>query len=142
MARHSCTFLFVHVVWKAWDGLPLLVAERESMICRILWKECERLRCEPVAIGGTSDHVHLLVRLHASVSVASLVKQAKGASSRYASQAETSDQPFRWQRGYGAFTIHANQVPTVKAYVEGQKEHHAAGTFRADWEEVGEEDGE
>jgi hypothetical protein len=33
--------------------------------------------------------------------------------------------PFRWQRGYGAFSVSPNDVPVVERYVREQRHHHA-----------------
>ena len=41
---------------------------------------------------------------------------------------------FRWQGGYGAFTLRKTDLPIVEAYVLRQKEHHAASDVHADWE--------
>jgi hypothetical protein len=46
----------------------------------------------------------------------------------------TPDAPFRWQRGYGAFTLRKSDAPIVRRYVLGQKDHHAKRNLQADWE--------
>lgn len=37
---------------------------------------------------------------------------------------------FRWQNGYGAFTVSASQIEVVRRYIVNQKLHHARRTFR------------
>lgn len=81
------------------------------------------MRVSLVAVGGIDDHVHLLVRTRSTLSVAALVKQLKGASSRLVT-AETGA-PFRWQRGYGAFAVSGSGVDRVRAYILDQERHHA-----------------
>ena len=46
---------------------------------------------------------------------------------------------FRWQEGYGVFSVSRSHVKRVKAYVEGQKQRHEAGNVWPEWEETDEE---
>jgi REP element-mobilizing transposase RayT len=80
------------------------------------------------------DHVHLLVALAPTVSVARLVQQLKGSSAHFVAHILTPDAPFRWQGGYGAFTLRKADAPIVRRYVLGQKEHHAKRSLQPDWE--------
>jgi putative transposase len=43
---------------------------------------------------------------------------------------------FAWQEGYGAFTVSASQVETVRAYIAGQQEHHRTRTFQEEYLEL------
>lgn len=94
------------------------------------------LKCVPLAIGGIADHVHLLVRLHTTVAVATLAKEVKGSSSHLVTHEITPGAFFKWQGAYGAFTLRKEDVPTVQAYIESQKEHHAAGELWEEWEQI------
>ena len=86
------------------------------------------------AIGGMEDHVHLLVRLHPTIAVATLVKEVKGTSSHLVSHEITPGELFKWQGGYGAFTIRKKDVLRVKAYIENQELHNAEGSLQVQWE--------
>ena len=85
------------------------------------------MRVEVIAIGGMDDHVHLLVRVPAAVSAAALVKQLKGASSHMVNHEIEKPFGFRWQGGYGAFSVSKRLLPLVKDYVLRQEEHHRMG---------------
>ncbi len=80
-----------------------------------------------LAIGGVEGHVHVLVRIPTTVSVAGLVKQIKGSSSHLVTHRLGGRETFKWQGGYGAFTVSKENVPAVRRYVLRQKEHHRAG---------------
>lgn len=43
---------------------------------------------------------------------------------------------FRWQGGYGAFTLARRDIPVIRRYVVEQKSHHADGTARGVWEQT------
>jgi len=81
----SNTKLYVHCIWSTWDRLPLLQPHIEARLYASIAAKCFELKCKIIAIGGYRDHVHLLVRLPSTLSVAMLVQEVKGASSQGAS---------------------------------------------------------
>jgi putative transposase len=134
MYRGSFCDVFVHLVWATWDRMPLLTPDARPQVYRSLQAECERMRVEVVAIGGVDDHVHLLVRLPASVAIATLVKQLKGSSSHLMNYGIEKPLGFRWQGGYGAFSVSRKLVPVVRDYILNQEEHHRLGTVHPAFE--------
>jgi len=86
------------------------------------------MKAELIAIGGTEDHVHVLVRIPATISVADLVKQIKGSSSHMVNHSVPRWNGFKWQGAYGAFTVSKTLGPAVRSYILGQEEHHRDGT--------------
>jgi putative transposase len=76
--------------------------------------------------GGTTNHVHLLIALPSDVTVAKAVQVLKANSSRWIGEQGIA---FAWQEGYGAFSVSASHVPTVRRYIEHQAEHHAERTY-------------
>jgi REP element-mobilizing transposase RayT len=121
--------LFAHLVWGTKRRRPLITVDVERGIYSAVEAKCFELGCVPRAIGGTADHVHLLSRIHPSVSVARLAAEIKGASSYFVTQQFGSG--FQWQKGYGAFSVSADDVPAVERYVLDQKRHHAFGAIEA-----------
>jgi putative transposase len=81
-----------------------------------------------IALGGIEDHVHLLVRIPTTLSVAQLVKQVKGATSHLVTHGMGGCGTFKWQGGYGAFTVSKRNVPLVREYVLQQERHHSEST--------------
>jgi REP element-mobilizing transposase RayT len=132
--REPFTQLYVHIVWATWDRLPLLLPDRQKAAFACIQAECAELRAEVIALGGIEDHVHLLVRLPTTVSVATLVKQAKGASSHLLTHLIPGSEGFKWQGGYGAFTLALHDVPATRDYVRGQAQHHSDGSVLAEYE--------
>jgi len=122
--------------------LPLITETVESRLYAAIAEKCRKLKCVPLAIGGIDDHVHLLVRLHTTVAIATLVKEVKGSSSHLVTHAITPGEFFKWQGSYGAFTLRKEEVPKVEVYIKRQKEHHAAGTVWNLWEQTTIPDGE
>ncbi|HST59958.1 MAG TPA: IS200/IS605 family transposase [Longimicrobium sp.] len=125
--RKPFTKLYLHLVWSTWNRAPLLTPALLQAIDRCVRAECVKAGADVTAFGGVADHVHLLVRLPTTISVADFVKQVKGSSSHLASQRLHT--LFKWQGRYGAFTVSPSHVPRVRDYVLNQERHHADGSF-------------
>lgn len=119
--------MYLHLVWCTWDRHSLLTAERMPVVYRAIQWECKALGCDVIAIGGMDDHVHLLVRVPPSVAPATLAKQVKGGSSHVVNPAHGCRAEFRWQRGYGVFSVSPQHVERIRRYVLNQEEHHREG---------------
>jgi putative transposase len=132
--REPFTQLYVHLVWATWDRLPLLDEEFRAPVYACLQAECRELKVEIVAMGGVEDHVHLLVRLPTTVTIAQLVKQLKGSSSHLVTHRLPKPDGFKWQGGYGAFTVSKADVPRVQDYILNQEQHHREGRLDAEVE--------
>jgi REP element-mobilizing transposase RayT len=114
--------------------MPILTPEISDQVYRCIQAECRQLNVDVGAIGGTEDHVHVLVRVPATLSVAALVKQAKGSSSHLVNKIIKPDSEFKWQGAYAAFTVSKSLVPIVRVYINNQEEHHRRGTTDKDLE--------
>ncbi|MEM7453649.1 MAG: transposase [Planctomycetota bacterium] len=82
-----------------------------------------------IRVGGYYDHAHLLVRIPAKVPVSHFVGQLKASTSKHINQDSSSLVPFRWQDGYGAFTVSPSNVQSVVDYIDRQMEHHSSLSF-------------
>ena len=124
--RRKWVELQVHMVWGTWRRRPLITSHIEAKIYSVIRSKCVELHCPPMAIGGTFDHVHLLVRLDPSVSISTLVGAAKGTSAHYATHVLTGQRFFRWQAGYAAFSVGHDDIAATVSYIEQQKVRHAS----------------
>lgn len=115
----------------------MVSVEIEDELYRAIGTKCVELRCPPCAIGGTADHVHLLSRLHPSIPVARLAGEVKGWSSHAVTHRLAPESRFRWQHGYGAFSVSLDDLPAVESYVRNQKHHHAMQAIEPGLELIG-----
>jgi putative transposase len=97
------------------------------------------MRCIVLALNGMPDHVHIVLIIPTTVTIADLVKQLKGASSHFYNDVLQPEMPFKWQASYGAFTVSRWDVDKIVAYVKNQKQHHADAMLLPEWEETFEE---
>ncbi|MBV9469403.1 MAG: IS200/IS605 family transposase [Abitibacteriaceae bacterium] len=121
----SCTYVYVHFVWATWDRQPFITPDIEEPIYQCIAEKCHELQCGLLVIGGIADHVHVLARLHPTVSIAKLAKGMKGGSSHLMTHMIKQATPFRWQGCYGAFSVSQSHVRSVNDYIKHQKQRHA-----------------
>jgi putative transposase len=91
-------------------------------------------------VGGTADHVHLLVSLKATQNVADLLKEIKQTSSHWVHE-ELGKAKFSWQEGYGAFTVSPSQIEVVRDYIANQETHHHKQSYQEEYLEFLKESG-
>lgn len=86
-----------------------------------------------LAINNVTDHMHIFVGLHPSVSVADLAKDMKGLSSKFINDNQFLKHKFEWQTGYGAFSYARSAFENVIRYIDNQQEHHKKKTFKEEY---------
>jgi len=129
----TLTNLLYHIVFTTRKKqnliIPVLSVELYPYIGGIIREEKGKL----LKIGGTLNHVHILARFSASVSVSEMMRRIKGSSSKWANESSRGTQHFSRQRGYGAFSVSESSVENVAGYIENQEEHHKKTTFEEEF---------
>jgi REP element-mobilizing transposase RayT len=87
-------------------------------------------KMKTLVIGGVADHVHILLSLPATMSMAKAMQLLKGNSSKWIHATFPTLRRFAWQEGYGAFSIGVSAIEETRAYIQNQREHHRTRTFR------------
>ena len=128
------TELFVHLVWATGGRLPLVTEDLAPLLYGSIDTQCHRLNTASLAVGGTDDHVHLLVRLPPRLGIEPLVEAVKTASHNAFTTRFRPGWHFEWQNTYGAFTLAQAEVPRAMMYVRNQRALHAAQTLWERWE--------
>ena len=77
----SYLHLYYHFVWTAYKRLAWIDEKTEESLHRLIRDKVIELKSEPLAFGCADDHVHLLVKLHPSLSVAGFVGEINGYTS-------------------------------------------------------------
>ncbi len=129
----SSTFLSLHyhLVFSTKERRPFIADDWRERLFEYLGGTVNGLKGFTQGVGGTADHVHLLVGLKSTHCLADFMRELKKASSLWVH--ETIGLPsFAWQEGYGAFTVSATARVQVNKYIANQAEHHRVKTFRED----------
>ena len=86
-----------------------------------------------LAVGGWSDHVHILFGMPVTVSIADFMRVIKTNSSKWINQQKLVKGKFQWQEGYGVFSFAKSQRNVVIKYIMNQEEHHRIKTFQEEY---------
>jgi len=122
--------LFYHIVWSTKKRQPLITPQIEPLIYDFLRAKAISLGGVVFAINGMEEHVHVVTSIPPRIAVAKFVGQLKGVSSARINKIRNIAEPrFAWQGEYGVFSFDHKRLPNVVAYVNKQKEHHAANNL-------------
>jgi REP element-mobilizing transposase RayT len=127
--------LHVHLIFHTKDNRLSIKEEWRERLHQFLGGCLKTAGCIPEAIGGTHDHVHLLVGFRATHRLADIVKDIKVASTKWVHE-EFHHRMFGWQGGYGAITVSPSQRESVMRYIERQMEHHHVRSARDEYVEL------
>jgi putative transposase len=120
----------VHIIFSTKDRRKSIPKEFQSSLWSYIAGICKNHAIFTQAIGGAADHIHLLVELPQSLSLAKAVLTIKSNSSRWA---HAQNHKFAWQEGYAAFSVSASLVPAVVRYIQNQEAHHRKIDFDAEF---------
>jgi len=130
---HTFTSILVHCVWATKDREPYLTSDLRDRLWPYLSGIARENKMKALAIGGASDHVHLLISIPPTLAVSKAVQLLKGNSSKWIHETFPKLRAFEWQEGYGAFSIGISALDATIAYVRNQTEHHRTRTFREEF---------
>ena len=86
-----------------------------------------------IQIGGMPDHVHILLSLPSTISLAKAMQLIKGGSSKWVHDTFPEHCLFAWQAKYGAFSVSVSQLEKTIAYIKNQENHHRKLTFQEEF---------
>lgn len=121
-----------HLVWGVKDQAQMIDRVWRDRLHAYLGGCVKTLDAVPLAVGGVSDHVHVLVSLLPTHKISEFVRDVKRQSSAWV-HSEIGVAEFQWQEGYGAFTVSKSALEDVRDYILGQEDHHRTRTFREEY---------
>ena len=128
---HSFNSCLMHCVFSTKERQPLLSPEIRERLWPYLGGIARANDMKALAIGGVADHVHVLLSLPTTLSVAKAMQLLKGNSSKWLRETfpDLRQHNFGWQEGFGAFSIGVSGIEDTMRYIEGQEEHHRKRSF-------------
>ena len=130
------TKLLYHIVFSTKRRTRLITSELQPRLHEYLGGIVRGQKGVAHQIGGTLDHVHLLIRWRTDESLATLMRNLKSHSSRWVHQTSQELRSFQWQEGYGAFTVSESQSEAVNKYILNQEAHYHRKTFEEEFVEL------
>ena len=83
--KHMSTYtqIIYQIVFSTKNRERTLTSNNREDLFKYIWGVMKNKKCHLYRINGVEDHLHIVTHLHPSVSLASLVKDIKLASSEY-----------------------------------------------------------
>src|SRR5436853_6674792 len=127
----SLAKVLLHVIYSTKDRDPFLADQevRRNMHSYLatVFKEYDS---PALLIGGVADHVHILCLLSRTHSISEVIREAKRNSSKWIKTQGNRLEKFRWQSGYGAFSVSQSQPSKGKAEISTKKGNNRKESFR------------
>src|SRR5438552_14647871 len=104
---HTYVSDLVHIVFSTKERANTIPVEMRERLWSFLGGIARKNGFKALAVGGTSNHVHLLISLPATMPIAKAAQLLKGRSSKWLNVMVKPR--FEWQQGYGAFSVGVSQ---------------------------------
>ena len=132
MAQSLCK-IYLHIIFHTKTNSPVVQDEHLTRLHQYIGQLVKSAGSHVICVGGTENHVHTLVFLSSSDTVAHLVEEMKRNSSRWIKGLSPRYENFSWQAGYAAFSVSQSVVERTAEYIRNQEEHHKKVSFRDEY---------
>ena len=120
---------YYHIVWATKNRLPLITDDIEPKLFHHINVKTGEYGGIFHAVGGTENHIHLVVSIPPKISVSDFVGKIKGSSAFFVNlEFYRGNKKFVWQKSYGVFSLGEKQLVKAVSYVQNQKQHHRERT--------------
>ncbi|HET9839521.1 MAG TPA: transposase, partial [Candidatus Angelobacter sp.] len=99
---HSYAQNHIHLVFSTKNRLNLIPKELQPRLWAYIAGICKNNNMLSFAVGGMTDHIHVLFRLPPTLPLIRAVTLIKSNSSKWL---RAKGLRFAWQQGYGAFSV-------------------------------------
>ena len=124
------TQIFYHIVYSTKYRKPTLLKPNRNRLFKFMWGVLDKQNCHLYRINGIEDHLHIFTSVHPSLSLSTLVKDLKLASTSLIKQETLFSEWNGWQDGYHAFTHSNKDKNRLIEYIKHQENHHKNRTFK------------
>src|SRR6185503_10341331 len=123
-ARRSYVSNHIHLVFSTKQRRKLITPALRERLWPFMGGIARQNKMKAIEIGGIEDHVHLLLSLPATLSIAKAAQLIKGGSSKWVHDTFPEHRLFQWQEKYGSFKVSVSQLDTLIRYIRKQEQHH------------------
>lgn len=136
MSNRKYSRICYHFVWATSERKPLINGEWEFNLHNFVIAKCKSRGYGPLAIGGTADHLHVLLSAQPEMIPAVIAENLKGLSMVYINHECPVNEYFSWQDGYGVLSVCPDHVDSIIDYIKNQKHHHKSGSLMPEYEKA------
>ncbi len=126
---NSLVIVWIHLVWSTKDRQPMIRKFFKGQLSTFIKKEALKKGIQIDTVNGVEDHIHVLLRLKSTQSLAEVTNWLKGRSSKWINDNFYRQGEFRWQQGYAAFSVNPDDVRKVRVYIYNQEKRHSRQSY-------------
>jgi putative transposase len=141
MIMSTYTQILYQIIFSTFNREKTLTPTNRQELFRYITGILQNKKCHLYRINCVYDHLHIVTHLHPSLSLASLIKDIKLASSEHIKKNKLFPLFNGWQDGYGAFTYSFRDKDKLIEYVKNQEIHHQGNSSRGEFIELLDEHG-
>ena len=123
----------IHLIWSTKNRIPLIIPEIEDELFKYIASIFHNQDSPSLVINGSRDHLHVILSLSRTITIAKLIEEVKRSSSKWIKSKGAKFEKFYWQTGYAALGVGHYNIENLKTYIRNQKEHHRRKTFKEEY---------
>jgi putative transposase len=125
----SYVTVWLHCVWSTKNREPLLTKELRPELFQHIFDNGRKKGIWVDTVNGYQEHVHVLISLDKSMTIANALQLMKGESANWLNKNPDRKEKIHWQDDYFVVSVGQSQVERVRNYIRGQEEHHKHKSF-------------
>ena len=129
----SYTRLLYHIVFRTKYGKNTIPEQHEKELYAYIMGIINNKKSKLYRIGGTENHLHLLIDMHPTFAVSDFMQKLKEHSSRWLARNPNFPDFEGWAVSFAAFTYSLSDKQTIINYIKNQKEHHKTVSFETEY---------
>jgi putative transposase len=90
----SLANVYLHVIFSTKNRVPVLLDDWRDELFRLMGGTANNLSCQSLIVGGTNDHVHMIIQLGRTITMTDAIGKIKSTSSAWVNQNHAPATPF------------------------------------------------
>ncbi len=132
----SYTSLLYHIVFRTKYGKNTISEPHEKELYAYIMRIISNKKSKLYRIGGTENHIHLLVDIHPTFAVSDFMKELKEYSSKWMATNPNFPDFEGWAVSFAALTYNLNDKQMIIEYIKNQKEQHKTVSFEEEYRKL------
>ena len=129
----SLSRIYIHMIFHVKNNQIKIRPKEEQELYAYMGAIIKDNASIPIIINGVPDHIHILCIMSKNIALSKLFEEVKKHSSRWIKTKHAHYKNFKWQGGYGAFSVSPSDAEAKKIYIYNQKEHHKKTGFKEEY---------
>ena len=125
----SYTYSYYHIIFHTLHNIPAIDEMHEKSLYGYIWGICKNKNVTLIRIGGMPNHLHLMVNMPSTLSLADFVRELKNSTNKWLKRNPNFPLFQGWSEGYAGLSCGPNDVDRVVNYIMNQKQHHSQVSF-------------